>query len=207
MNGFTKILMLAAVLMAAPNAAMAAATAAPEGSYQKSCKDIHVSEDGATLAASCKQRDGVWRATTLAGIKECTDAPANMNGQLHCNKGGVPPSGSYSATCREIWLEAGTLHASCDDGHGHSVANELQDVSSCSDRVGNVHGHLACAKGAKAPAGSYRTSCWDIVVAGNSLQARCEGPGGTPAATRLDDIRGCTAITNHNGTLVCVKPK
>jgi CVNH domain len=192
---------LAALVLAAPAAVWGAA---PEGSYQKSCKDIQMSADGATLSATCKQHDGTWHPTNLSGLKDCTDAVANLNGNLRCNKGGVPPEGSYSASCREIWLEAGTLHAACDDGQGHTVANDLQSVSTCTSRVANIHGHLTCAQGGKPPAGTYSRSCWDVVVNGSSLAATCRAINGSSRSSTLSLTEPCRgAVRDVDGYLTC----
>jgi len=94
----------------------------PRGSYQKSCEKIVW--DCKTLSATCKTRAGAKVATSLV-IEGCVLLPgdiANMNGVLHCNKGGPLPNGSYTQSCRDMWIAGGVLNTQCKDRGGNCNA-------------------------------------------------------------------------------------
>jgi hypothetical protein len=67
----------------------AKAQAFPNGSYQRSCTQIHWS--GTTLVAECSKHNGGMTGTGLANAKRCAGDIANIDGQLQCSAGGAPP--------------------------------------------------------------------------------------------------------------------
>jgi hypothetical protein len=69
---------------------VARAQALPQGSYQRSCEQIHWS--GTTLVAECKRMDGRKTGTGLANANKCVGDIGNNNGQLQCNYAGGTPS-------------------------------------------------------------------------------------------------------------------
>lgn len=60
------------------------ARALPSGSYERTCN--HARMDGNTLKATCRQRDGGWRRTTLDRAYRCDGNIANDNGWLVCRR-------------------------------------------------------------------------------------------------------------------------
>jgi len=83
----------------------------PGGSYQQSCRNL--SSDGGTLRGDCRTRDVGWVGTRLDNVHQCVGDFDNENGQLRCSRGGRPPGGSYTQSCRDIWFAGDMLHASC----------------------------------------------------------------------------------------------
>lgn len=56
------------------------------------------------------------------------------------------------------------------------------------------------------PPGSYRESCRDIRVRGNSLEAVCMDAAGSWRQTYLDGFERCSSdVTNENGRLTCAR--
>ena len=55
-----------------------------------------------------------------------------------------------------------------------------------------------------APPGSYRASCKDMHLEGNTLVATCQAAGGRWVRSSLPAIRSCVGdIGNENGRLAC----
>jgi hypothetical protein len=69
---------------------VARAQALPQGSYQRSCEQIHWA--GTTLVAECKQADGRKTGSGLANANKCVGDIGNNNGQLQCNYAAGTPS-------------------------------------------------------------------------------------------------------------------
>ncbi len=57
----------------------------PRGSYRETCR--HVRMDGYVLRATCQQRDGGWRWTSLDFAYDCDGRIANFDGRLTCTRG------------------------------------------------------------------------------------------------------------------------
>jgi hypothetical protein len=57
----------------------------PRGSYRATCTDIRI--DGDELEARCRERDGDWRRTDLAGFRDCRGDIVNDDGNLRCRRG------------------------------------------------------------------------------------------------------------------------
>ena len=60
------------------------ATTGPRGSYAQTCQ--HVTTFGTTLRASCQDRNGRWRETSLNDFQRCSSDIQNDNGRLRCHK-------------------------------------------------------------------------------------------------------------------------
>jgi hypothetical protein len=130
------------------------------------------------------------------------------------------PAGSYLQSCRDVWVENNTLHASCQTRAGNWVTSGLGYVSQCRDDISNQDGHLRCNRGATAgggaaapggshtqvspPRGSYLQSCRDVWVANDVLHASCQTRGGNWVTSVLRDFSSCHAdIENQDGQLRC----
>jgi hypothetical protein len=57
------------------------------------------------------------------------------------------PQGSYTQSCREIRVQAGTLLAICREADGRWDTLALAQVGSCIGDIGNVNGALTCERG------------------------------------------------------------
>jgi hypothetical protein len=124
----------------------------PAGSYTQSCRDAWV--DHGTLHASCQTRAGNWITSVLPDISRCRGDISNQDGQLRCNRGaappggshtqGSPPRGSYLQSCRDVWVDNDTLHASCQTRGGNWITSVLRDISRCRGDIANQDGQLRC---------------------------------------------------------------
>src|SRR5262249_39545965 len=101
------------------------AQAQPNGSYLQTCRNVSVAgkyRPDALLTAECQSKKGYWRQSGLY-YKSCRGDIYNDNGTLRCqggqagNPGSLPP-GSWRASCREAYLDVGTLHAECHRTNG-----------------------------------------------------------------------------------------
>jgi hypothetical protein len=74
-------------------AATAGAQSLPDGSYRRTCTQIHWA--GTTLVAQCRTADGRMIATGLPSANNCAGDIGNNNGQLQCTyQGGAQSPGS-----------------------------------------------------------------------------------------------------------------
>src|SRR5262249_7320022 len=117
---------------------------APGGSYRQSCRDITF--NSGTLRASCQSRAGEWTPTSLTEAYQCRGDISTFDGQLRGNRDVDPPRGSYQQTCRDIWAEGTTLHASCSNGKGSWQPGTLTTFPSCVGDIFNFAGTLTCNK-------------------------------------------------------------
>jgi hypothetical protein len=115
----------------------------PRGSYQRSCE--RVTWDCKTLSAWCKPRQGGEEHTFL-DPSTCIGDIANMDGELHCSKGGSPPGGSYTQSCQDIYVDNGVLHANCRQSNGSypKPPSHLDNFASCRTDIENNEGTLKC---------------------------------------------------------------
>jgi len=113
------------------------------GSYQRSCVLAGTNCKTGTLSALCKTRQGSQNQTTL-DPRGCVGDIANMDGQLHCSKGGLPPGGSYTQSCQDIYVEGGILHAQCKKMDGHWKVSIPLTYGPCARGVENINGDLRC---------------------------------------------------------------
>jgi hypothetical protein len=126
----------------------------PGGSYQQSCRHVHIR--GGMLRAQCTAPNGRYVHSTLA--LPCRGDIANINGYLRCTGGGYypprpggnpgygyVPRGSYQASCRNVYANGGVLSAECTATNGAWVRSSLatQQCRPGSD-IANVNGRLSC---------------------------------------------------------------
>jgi hypothetical protein len=176
----------------------------PKGSYKQTCFAINVK--GKTLTALCKKINGDVQFTELKDIHLCVGNVSNKNGNLRCDKGGLPPEGSYDQTCMDIRVENNILYAACRTRAGIYLPTSLADHKNCVGPVANLDGNLRCNKGGTPPSGSYRQSCRDLWVDGDTLHSQCKDRDGNWRNAALKDFKACrSAVYNMEGYLTCVR--
>lgn len=117
------------------------------------------------------------------------------------------PPGSYTQTCRDIFVNGTSLVASCKDFHGNwpsrGTTTTLQTYTSCVGDIFNSGGRLTCAL-AKPPPGSYQKTCNDLNFDANQhLNAQCRDFSGNLVATGLDTKKCRDDISNVDSHLNC----
>ncbi|MFC5472799.1 CVNH domain-containing protein [Paraherbaspirillum soli] len=136
----------------------------PEGSYQKSCRDIVIQDDrsyGPRLEATCGKSNGGQQRSSLP--LPCNGGIANMDGRLVCEGQGAYrdnrypsarqgprlPEGSYQQSCKDIEIRNGPygpeLEATCGKSNGQQQRSSLR--LPCRGGVGNIEGNLVCEGG------------------------------------------------------------
>lgn len=120
----------------------------------------------------------------------------------------VIPRGSYQRTCSDFYADGTTLSATCRTRWGGENYTTLRNYTECAGDIANVNGRLQCVHDDDdddwLPRGSYRSSCRDANVEGNTLQAECEDRNGRWRYTELQSFRSCRGdIANFNGMLRC----
>lgn len=130
------------------------ARAQPNGSYLQTCRNVSVAgkyRPDALLTAQCQNKKGSWRESSLY-YKGCRGDIYNDNGALRCqggqagNPGSLPP-GSWRASCRNAFLDGGTLHAECQSINGRWQDARL-NMNACPwGPVANDNGRLRCGGG------------------------------------------------------------
>ncbi len=193
----------------------------PPGSYQSSCENI--STNDGMLRASCETEEGDLINSRLNDYSDCEGDISNADGRLTCTRGDenededdqinnrVPP-GSYQETCRNERVESGDLTAECADRNGRWRFSELQNHRLCRGDIRNGNGILSCNRnddeddnGYNLPGGSWRATCRDHHVSGNTLYAECRDRVGRWVETSVN-LRNCRqGVSNVNGRLVCVQ--
>ncbi len=135
-------------------------------------------------------------------------AMAFCTGSAFCVQG--PPPGSYRETCANIQMRNGTLFANCQDVDGRWRSTVLPEAYECVGDVTNINGDLRCNRRDdwrerdSLPRGSYRETCRNIRMRGDTLTARCQTSGGRWLKTSLDDVQTCVGeIVNDEGNLEC----
>jgi hypothetical protein len=152
---FLAILVIASAGFASVRAtATRADTIPPFGSYQQTCSNL--STTNGVLTASCKDAQGAIQQNLFpwnqSGGLQCAIGSdiENNNGQLQCSRGGLPPEGSYTQTCRfiEVLVNGTQLLASCKDRHGNwgPFQVQVQDLAQCTPGVdiSNNNGSIVC---------------------------------------------------------------
>jgi hypothetical protein len=121
----------------------------PYGDYQQTCRNIR--NNGYRLDATCQQRNGNWRNTSL-DYRGCRSSIVNDNGHLRCSDnggysdrwhGGVPP-GNYRQTCRNVRVDGNWLTATCQKRNGGWRDTSLKNFNYCRSEIENDNGHLRC---------------------------------------------------------------
>ena len=194
-------LSLLILLVSLPDTALASN---PPGTYQTTCQQITV-VGTTTLVARCLDASHqLAPPSILQNFNQCIGDIRNDNGALHCNKGTVPPPGSYTQACRYIYTDGSTLIASCSDAAGQlGPPTSLQNFNQCTGDIRNDNGVLHCNTGPPPPGGSYTQSCQYAYSTGTTLIAYCKTGTGQSVWTSLPDFTSCTAIANSCGQLWC----
>ena len=117
---------------------------APGGSYSQTCREVRTRGDD--LTAVCQTMSGQWVESTLDHYDRCMGEIVNDDGQLQCTRRGgrtVPP-GSYSQTCRYVYVRGDFLRAQCQDRDGNWRWSQLNDWDDCRRGIVNDDGRLRC---------------------------------------------------------------
>ena len=175
----------------------------PDGSYKKSCKDMHVI--GKMLQATCEDQKGVWRSTTI-DMNRCEGDIRNDNGVLKCKQKAVkPPAGSYKKSCRNINVKGNRVYADCQRRDGSWNTSSI-NYKNCNRDISNDNGKLICGKangGGKLPPGSYKNSCRNIYIEGKVLEADCKDDRGKWRHSSIKYKNCGKGLWNDNGKLRC----
>lgn len=124
-----------------------------DGSYRRSCQNIDLY--GNALYATCRTRDGDWRDTRLYNPYRCWGGIDNQDGRLVCKRGGFGgggpwgawlPQGSYTRSCRNVYMQGDNLHATCRERDGDWKRTVLRNVWACRSRIENENGNLRCRR-------------------------------------------------------------
>lgn len=191
---------LGIILFAASNSAMA--DNLPAGGYQQSCRAMNASLGN--LTAECRDRNDNWHSTRLDNYHQCIGDISNQDGNLRCSRGGAVPAGGYMQTCRDIWMEGSTLHASCKTRNDAWVSTVLANTNQCVGTISNQDGNLRCNRGGPVPGGDYTQTCRDSWMEGSTLHASCKTISGAWVSTILNNVGQCNgAIRNIDGSLDC----
>ena len=125
------------------------------------------------------------------------------------------PGGSYQRTCRHIDFDRGVLTATCQRRDGSWRHAWLNDARRCDDNIVNDDGELRCGgrdghggdrfdPSDEAPRGTYRDSCKQIRMDGDTLRATCQMEDERWRGTHLDNAFDCDgSIVNFDGALYC----
>ena len=116
----------------------------PNGSYALTCREVRTRGDD--LTAVCQSINGQWVASTLDHYDRCSGEIVNDDGQLQCTRRGgrLVPVGSYSQTCRNVYVRGDYLRAQCQDRDGNWTWSQLNDWDGCRRGIVNIDGHLVC---------------------------------------------------------------
>jgi hypothetical protein len=142
------ILMLLSALPAAPQQA---GSAAPNGTYLKTCSNIHF--DGKTLTASCTVAGTLGsQIKSVIAVTMCEGDIWNQYGYLYCfarrgtwGGGTVVPRGSYLDSCGVDSVHGTVLEATCKNRNGGPTPTSLQ-LNNCrmGSNISNIDGQLVC---------------------------------------------------------------
>jgi hypothetical protein len=164
MRSFTLSLFIGVALLCGAFAAEPA-QAQPNGSYLQTCRNVSVAgryRPDALLTAQCQTKKGYWRESSLY-YKSCRGDIYNDNGALRCqggqagNPGSLPP-GSWRASCRDAFVDGGTLHAECQAMNGRWIDARLNMGACPWGPVANYNGRLVCGGGQGGPGGGNFTT-------------------------------------------------
>ena len=120
------------------------ARGAPQGSYTQTCNEVRA--DGYALRARCQTSDGRWLDAYIDNYSQCAGEIVNDEGHLECSRTGgrTVPQGTYTQTCRQIYVRGDTLRAQCETRDRRWVWSELNDWDSCRSGIVNLDGQLHC---------------------------------------------------------------
>jgi hypothetical protein len=142
------ILMLLSALPATPQAG----SAAPRGTYLKTCSKIQF--DGTTLAASCSLPEVITsnQIRSTINVTMCGGDIWNRYGHLYCyarsgtwGGGRAIPRGSYFDSCEYTEVGGTVLRASCKNRNGDLTQTSLE-LKGCrlGSNISNIDGQLVC---------------------------------------------------------------
>lgn len=119
---------------------------APRGSYSQTCREIHA--QGNSLRAVCQTDGGNWVGASLNDFDRCVGEIVNDDGRLECTRRGgrLVPAGSYSQSCRNIYVRGDNLRAQCQERDGGWRWSELHDWDDCRRGIVNENGNLRCVR-------------------------------------------------------------
>jgi len=117
---------------------------APRGSYAQTCRDIRT--HGNNLSAICQNVNSQWIGSTLNNFDRCSGDIVNDDGRLDCTRRGgrLVPAGTYSQTCRNVYVRGDTLRAECQNTGGGWNWSQLNDWDDCRRGIENDDGRLRC---------------------------------------------------------------
>ena len=205
----------AALLGALETSAPALAQSQPNGSYLQSCRNVSVAaryRPDALLTAQCQTKKGFWRESSLY-YKSCRGDIYNDNGTLRCQGGqaGYPatlPPGSWRASCRDGYLDGGTLHAECRQINGRWNDARL-NMNRCPwGPIANDDGRLVCSGGwgGGGPGGGGNFSTL-ILYEGYNFSGRTLQLTGPAPDLRAYNFDGRTSSLRVQGNwIVCSGP-
>jgi hypothetical protein len=199
------------------------AAPAPEGSYQKSCRNFTASQG--TLTAECQTTSGSWNNTTLAQYRGCSGDISNNNGTLTCARapgtegaGGTRGDGERSG---DRSRDGSTTGSASTTGGSTAGTGSTTGGGSTGDRTGTSDDGRSGTRdrdrtdsnntsssndgtAVAAPRGSYKDTCRNAHIEGSNLVAECKTVDGQWHRTTLDDYRRCDGdISNNDGRLRC----
>jgi hypothetical protein len=116
----------------------------PPGSYAQSCSKLNMVNG--ILFVNCRAIDGSTNNTFLRNVTRCVGDISNQNGWLRCQNGLSLPSGSYAATCRDMFNNSGEINGYCRTRGGSWNRTSLDDFAGCRGDIGNIDGNLTCAR-------------------------------------------------------------
>jgi hypothetical protein len=140
------------LLSALPAAPQQAGSAAPNGTYLKTCSKIYF--DGKTLTATCRWGGSFqfWDKTSIT-VAMCDGGDIwNNRGALYCyarrgtwGDGTVVPRGSYLDSCGGENVHGTVLEAACKNRSGEPTPTSLQ-LNNCrmGSNISNIDGQLVC---------------------------------------------------------------
>jgi hypothetical protein len=116
----------------------------PRGSYTQTCREVRTRGDD--LTAVCQNMNGQWVGSTLDGYNRCAGEIVNDDGRLECTRRGgrLVPAGSYSQSCRNVYVRGDVLRAQCQARDGGWRWSQLDDWDDCRRGIQNDDGRLRC---------------------------------------------------------------
>jgi hypothetical protein len=138
------------MLFSALPASAQAGSAAPRGTYLKTCSKIHF--DGRILTASCSQPGESTQIQSVITATMCGGDIWNEHGYLYCyarpgtwGGGSAVPRGSYFDSCGFPVVHGTLLEASCVNRNKQLTKTSLQ-LNGChmGSNISNIDGQLVC---------------------------------------------------------------
>jgi len=131
--------------------------AIPNGSYKQSCEVAAYAWQGVidSLFMDCKKSNGAWNWNQLSQPSKCVGDIWNDEGIPRCNRGGLPPAGSYTQSCTKPLRDDDVLFATCRTSANPLpvVAARLASIKACNGAdIFNQSGVLKCIPPAVAAA-------------------------------------------------------